>query len=217
MDEVVCRMVAMNEARTQALHAYSATRVYHVDYQGMGHESADMTVRMEYREPGPKRFTVLTESGSGMLRHHVLEPLVKAEQKDAEATRVEGLALVPANYNFEMLQRPDGKGQLDYVLRATPHSGKDSRFLFRGTLWINPNDYGIERIQGRINDVPSFWVTHAEFDYYSQKLGDFWLPDISRTVAHLRWFGHALLTIRSGSFQFTSISPVPSLPEIAVP
>jgi hypothetical protein len=207
--EVVERMVAMNAARTQALHAYSATRVYHIEYSGLGRHTADMTVRMNYQEPGPKRFTITSEAGSGMLRHHVLEPLVRAEQHDAEMTREHGLAIVPANYHFELLQQPAGEQQRDYILQATPLSDKSRRFLFHGKLWINPDDYGIERIEGELPEVPSFWVTRAEFDYRNQKIGDFWLPQESHTIAHLRWFGRAVLTIRYGGFQFASISPVP--------
>lgn len=209
VQEVVERMVAMNAARTEALHAYSATRVYHIEYSGLGQHTADMTVRMDYQEPGPKRFTITSEAGSGMLLHHVLEPLVRAEQKDAEVTRQQGLAIGPANYRFESLQRPDGEQQRDYVLRATPLTDKSKRFLFHGKLWVNPDDYGIERIEGEIPDVPSFWVTRAEFQYRNQKIGDFWLPESSHTIAHLRWFGSAVLTIRYGGFQFASISPVP--------
>lgn len=215
--EVVKRMVAMNAARTQALHAYSAIRVYHIEYSGVGHHSADMTVRMDYQEPGPKRFTITSEAGSGMLRHHVLEPLVKAEENDAQVTRQQGLAIGPANYRFELLQEPDGENQRDYVLRATPLKHKSQRFLFHGKVWINPDDFGIERIEGVLPDVHSFWVTHAEFDYHNQKIGDFWLPEASHTIAHLRWFGRAVLTIRYGGFQFSCISPVPPYAEGAQP
>lgn len=211
VDEVVQRMVAMNYARTEALHAYCATRFYHVAYSGLGHQTAEMTVQMEYHEPGPKRFTITAEAGSEMLRHHVLEPLVKAEQSDAQVTSRQGLALGPTNYQFVLLQAPDGHDQHNYVLQATPLSGKHQRFLFHGKVWVDPNDYGIVRIQGVLPDVPSFWVASAEFDYHNQKVGDFWLPETNDTIAHLRFFGHAVLTIRYGAFRFTSISPVAPL------
>ncbi len=205
--EVVARMVAMNAARTRALHAFSAWRSYHVQYDGIGDASAAMTVRVEFHQPGPKIFTIVSESGSAMLRHHVLEPLVKAEIRDAVITSNQGSAIVPANYEFHLLATPADNPGGGYVLEATPHADRN-RFLFRGTIWLSANDFGIKRIKGKLPRSPSFWVKSATFDYHSQKVGDFWLPASNQTLAHLRFFGHATLDICFHDFVLTSISPV---------
>lgn len=205
--EVVARMVAMNAARTRALHAYSDLRSYYVRYDGLGDASAAMTVRVEFHQPGPKTFTIVSESGSAMLRHHVLEPLVKTESRDAVITSNDGSAIVPANYEFHLLSTPAENPDGDYVLDATPRSDR-KRFLFRGAIWLSANDFGIKRIKGKLPHSPSFWIKSATFDYRSQKIGDFWLPASNQTLAHIRFFGHATLDICFHDFVLTSISPV---------
>lgn len=205
--EVVARMVAMNAARTRALHAYSDLRSYHVQYNGLGKASAAMTVRVDFNQPGPKIFTIVSESGSAMLRHHVLEPLVKAERRDAVITSSDGSAIVPTNYQFHLLSTPADNPSGDYVLEATPRAGRN-RFLFRGTIWLSASDFGIKRIKGKLPRSPSFWIKSASFDYHSQKIGDFRLPASNQTRTHIRFFGHATLDICFHDFVLTSISPV---------
>lgn len=204
--EVVQKMVAMNAVRTQALHAYTATRRYHVVYDGLEHESADMQVYVAYQQPGPKRFTVVSETGSGMLRHHVLEPLLRAERNEASIDSSAGSAIAPENYSFEMLDFPHSGAQDDYVLTATPRA--TPRFLFHGTIWVNPADSGIERVDGQLLHSPSWWITRTDFSYRSQKIGDFWLPASNHCVSHIRFFGHAVLDITYQDFELTSISSV---------
>lgn len=205
--EVVSRMVAMNAARRRALHAYTSVRDYTVSYAGWGHQRAAMTVRMDFRQPGPKQLTVISESGSGLLRRHVLKPLLEAERSEALASSRDGSAIVPANYRFQLLSTPDRNAGGDYILQAVPRASA-ARFLFRGRIWIHPGDFGIERIRGTVPQVHSFWVTRARFDYRGQKLGDFWLPASNLTRAHIRFFGHAILLIRYHDFEFRSRSAV---------
>ncbi|MGH9414279.1 MAG: hypothetical protein ACRD0Y_11150, partial [Terriglobales bacterium] len=182
---------------------------YQVRYSGLGHASAAMQVRVDFKLPGPKKFTILSETGSGMLRHHVLEPLVKAERQNAVVTSNDGSALVPANYKFRLVAAPDDNGNGKYVLEATPRTSKQ-RFLFHGTIWLNASDFGIERVQGKLPHSPSFWVKNVTFDYHTQKIGAFWLPATNKTRAHIRFFGHAVLEIRYHDFDLTSIAPVPT-------
>ncbi|MGH9466911.1 MAG: hypothetical protein ACRD1Y_06110 [Terriglobales bacterium] len=206
-EQVVARMVRTNAARRQALHAYTATRTYTLVYHGLGKKRAAMTVQVRYQQPGPKRFTVVSESGSAMLRRHVLEPLLRAERLDAAVTSSSGSAIVPANYRFQLLSAPSEDGGDCYVLKATPRGGH-KRFLFRGTLWLNAKDFGIERIVGELPHSPSFWVKGAKFDYRGQKIGAFWLPATNHTSAHIRFWGSAELEIRYHNFDLTSAGPL---------
>ena len=205
--QVVQKMVAMNAARTAALQAYSSIRDYHLVYHGLGHASADMKVKVTYRNPGPKTFTVLSESGSGMLRHHVLDPLLKTERNEAEIEAREGSAIAPQYYRFKLVSTPHGD-QTDYILALTPIKKHAGRFVFRGKIWVNPVDFGIEQAEGASVTSLSWWVSHFSFSYRSRKVGDFWLPAANRCVSHVRLFGPAVLNITYGDFELTSIRPV---------
>ncbi|MGH9487432.1 MAG: hypothetical protein ACRD04_07550 [Terriglobales bacterium] len=205
--QVVQNMVAMRLARRQALRAFTAVRSYQVSYSGLGHKSAAMTVRVAFRQPGPKRFIVISESGSRLLRQHVRQPLLATERRDAVASTSDGNAIVPKSYRFTLISSPQDNPMGVYVLRAVPRF-RSKRFLFRGQIWLNPNDFGIERIEGKLPHAPSFWVTHPTFVYLAQKIGDFWLPATNRTHAHIRLFGEAELEIRYHDFHLTSNAPV---------
>src|SRR5215469_8353994 len=61
-DEVMQRVVAMNEVRAKALETYSSLRSYHLECHCVSHKKADMVVRIDYRAPDKKEFTILSES-----------------------------------------------------------------------------------------------------------------------------------------------------------
>src|SRR5690348_15769819 len=64
-DQVIARVVEMNEARSKALEHYSSVRSYHLECHCISHKKADMLVRVDYQAPDKKEFTILSESGSG--------------------------------------------------------------------------------------------------------------------------------------------------------
>lgn len=207
VNDIVDHMVEMNAARASSLRAYTAIRTYHVVYDGLAHDTADMTVRMEYVAPGPKVLTLVSQSGSSMLRRHVLDPLLKMERKEALIESLEGSAIVPANYEFSLVAdvpQPDGDG--NYLLDAKPR--RSDRFLFRGRIWVSAQDYGITRVDGEPVHSPSWWVTDSAFQYRSQHIGDFWLPASNECRSHTRFFGRAQLSITYDHYQFTSVLPV---------
>src|SRR5260370_40129609 len=75
-DEVMRRVVEMNEHRANALESYSSIRSYHLECHCLSHKMADMIVRAEYEAPNKKIFTIVSESGSRPLRRRALkEPL----------------------------------------------------------------------------------------------------------------------------------------------
>lgn len=196
---VVASMVESTRARQASLPAFSARRIYQLDYQGWSHQTASMTVRVEYSGHGPKRLILISESGSELLLRRGMEPLLQAERKDAALTASEGSALVPRNYTFRMLADPPDS----YLLSAQPRPDADRRrFLFRGRIWVNGSDYGVERVEGRSARSPSFWVRDTQFEYRAQRLGGYWLMASEHSVSRLRWFGRAVLDIRVENFHW---------------
>ena len=80
-DEVMDRVVPMNEVRAKALESYSSVRSYHLECHCLSHKKADMVVRADYRAPNKKEFTIVSESGSGTVRDRVFKKLLEAEQE----------------------------------------------------------------------------------------------------------------------------------------
>ena len=73
--QVFAELAIHNENRKAALHDYRAQRTYQVvDLKGKVH--AEEIGRMEFASPDKKTFTVTSESGSGLVRRMVLNPLI---------------------------------------------------------------------------------------------------------------------------------------------
>ena len=84
--EVVQNLVRMNAERAEALQAYEGTRVYRLDYRGFpGSRRAEMVVRVKYRSPLTKEFTVVSATGSKLVIEKVFQKLLQAEK---EVTRL---------------------------------------------------------------------------------------------------------------------------------
>src|SRR5215471_5182078 len=77
-DEVMRRVVQMNEKRAKALETYTSIRSYHLECHCLSHKTADMVVQAEYYAPNRKVFTIVSESGSGTVRSRVFKKLLEA-------------------------------------------------------------------------------------------------------------------------------------------
>src|SRR5579864_6087584 len=81
VDQVVERLTRMNLERSEALRSYSSVRVYHLELKGIVHQSADMVAKMTYHWPDQKEFTIISESGSELMRNRVLRAILTAEKE----------------------------------------------------------------------------------------------------------------------------------------
>src|SRR5258708_27951814 len=57
-DEVMRRVVEMNELRANALESYSSIRSYHLESHCLSHKNAHKLVRAEDKAPTTKEFTI---------------------------------------------------------------------------------------------------------------------------------------------------------------
>lgn len=203
-DEVIQRVVEMNELRAKALDSYSSIRSYHLECHCLSHKKADMVVRADYKAPNQKEFTILSESGSGTVRKKVFKKLLEAEQESMREENQQRSALTSENYSFQLVdyQRSDG-GEV-YVLEAKPRT--KNKFLFRGRLWVNAKDFAVSRVEGEPAVNPSWWTEKTDFERSYQKIGDFWLPDSNESKTKVRIFGTAFLTITYGEYQISGAS-----------
>src|SRR5437660_11345851 len=67
-DEVMRRVVEMNEHRANALESYSSIRSYHLDCHCLSHKKADMVLGAESEAPNKQVFADASERRSGNER-----------------------------------------------------------------------------------------------------------------------------------------------------
>ena len=208
-EQVVHNLVEMNLHRVEALHAYQGIRIYRVEYHGFpGTRSAEMVVSMKYRS-GTKKFIVQSASGYKVIIEKVFRKLLEAEAEalDAEIQRRSGLT--DDNYRFTLIGYESGFSGAMYVLDVEPRT-KD-KFLYRGRIWVDAEDFAAVRLEVEPAKNPSFWTKKAEFVQVYMKVGNFWLPAYNRSVTAIRLGGHAELTIDYKDYEITGASRVSGL------
>ena len=200
-DEVVQRLVAMNEVRAKALESYSSLRSYRLECHCLSHKKADMVVRAEYHAPDKKTFTIVTEDGSGTVRNKVFKKLLEAEQESMREENQRRSAISLENYTLKVADYQQANGNAVYVLEAEQKT--KNKFLFRGKIWVDGRYFAITRIEGQPAVNPSFWTLRTDFKRSYQKIGDFWLPESNESETKVRIFGTADLCIEYGKYEIT--------------
>ena len=155
--EVVEELVGMNLRRAQALHSYHGTRIYRLEYRGFpSSRSAEMVVDVRYRAPGTKEFTIRTSTGSMLILDKVFKKLLEAEE-DAQAVEAQrNTALNSDNYDFTMVGYESSSLGSMYVLLVEPRT--QNRFLYRGRVWVDADDFAVVRLEAEPAKNPSVWT-----------------------------------------------------------
>ncbi|MGA2357322.1 MAG: hypothetical protein ABSG02_22725 [Terriglobales bacterium] len=198
-NEVMERVVAMNELRNKALENYSSLRSYHLECLCVSHKQADMVVRADYHAPNKKEFTIVSENGSGTVRTRVFKKLLAAEEESMREENRQRSAITRANYTFQVVDYQTTDADEFYVLEALPRN--KNKFLFRGRIWVNVTDFAITRVEGEPAQNPSWWTVKTDFKRSYQKIGNFWLPESNESETKVRILGTAVLTISYGTYQ----------------
>lgn len=200
-DEVISRVVAMNQVRSKALESYSSVRTYHLECHCLSHKIADMVVRADYEAPNRKVFTIVSESGSEIVRKRAFKKLLEAEEESMQKENQQRSAITPENYTFQLADYEKTDANELYVLEAQPRT--KNKFLFRGHIWVDAKDFAITRVEGQPAVNPSWWTLKTDFKRNYEKVGDFWLPASNHSETKIRIFGTAVLTIDYGTYQIT--------------
>jgi len=199
VDQVVAQMTKRNQQRAEALRPYTSLRTYQCEYHGFGDRRAELVVKMSFTPPGKKEFTIVSESGSEILRKHVLKRLVEAEEDATSEENRRSTAMQPENYEFQLVEVDEQPGGNFYVLEVRPrHSNK---YLFRGRIWVDAKDFAVTRMRGEPARNPSWWVKKVSMEVEYRKIGDFWLLARNETLTQVRFRGRAVTTIDYADYE----------------
>jgi hypothetical protein len=212
LSQLVDNLIAKNEERARGLKGYEGQRIYTVVYHGFPKDmDARIVVSMQYASPDSKEFTILSESGPKLLVDKVLKRLLKTEtDAQQQKTRV-AVNLDRQNYVFSNLEYARAADGCSYVLTVEPK--KSNKYLYRGKIRINEQDFAVCGIQAQPAENPSFWITSTVIDEGYEKIGEFWLPENNTSVSKLRFGGSATLTIqyRDYKVQARQLASTPAL------
>ena len=66
-------------------------------------------------------------------------------------------------YDFELVGYEPSRTGGHYVLRVSPKSR--SKYVYRGKVWVDGNDFAVTRIEGEPAQNPSFWTKKSEIHH----------------------------------------------------
>lgn len=204
-EQVVQNLVRMNLERAQALRAYQGIRIYRLEYRGFpGARSAEMVVDVKYQSPGTKEFTILSATGSKLIIDKVFKKLLQSEKEALEAESQKRTALNSDNYVFTLIGYGSTPAGSIYVLSVEPRT--KNKFLYRGRIWVDAEDFAVVRMKVEPAKNPSFWIKNTEVEQAYVKVSGFWLPAQHQSLSTIRLGGHADLTIDYKDYRITGVS-----------
>jgi hypothetical protein len=203
-DQVVLHLMEKNQERAAALQHYIGKRSYRLEYHGFpATAEATMEVEVNFEAPASKHFTVVSATGSKLIQNRVFHRLLESEEQAGDSSNRKNTELGPDNYNFSLA----GTEGTNYVLNVEPKV--ESKFLYRGKIWVDAHDFAVTRIEAQPARNPSFWTTKSLIHHTYQKVDNgFYLPKENKTVTSVRLGGVATLTIEYQSYQVTAAKPV---------
>jgi hypothetical protein len=198
-------MLLHNRERADGLKHYQSIRHYEVNYKGYAvNLDAKLTVEADYDAVSGKTFRIVSHSGSSLLVDKVLKRLVESEQEAQQDKKANDLT--PANYKFQLTGIEKVGDRPAYVLQVEPLV--DSKFLYRGRIWVDAADFAVAKIDAEPAKNPSLWISSTAINHEYVKTDGFWLPAQNRSESKVRVGGTAVLTIDYGTYQVVPETPL---------
>jgi hypothetical protein len=143
------------------------------------------------------RYTIVAEDGSDYIRSKVFRATLEAERKMWASGEPDRAALTPANYVFEE------RGEADGLTSLTVKPRRKDILLVDGSIFLNPEDGELVRMEGRLSKPPSFWTRRVEIVRWYQRIVGFRMPIALESVANVLVAGVSTFRMR---YEYESIN-----------
>lgn len=199
---VIQKVDAAVKARFEGIVGYTVTEHYAV-YRNKDESNpvAEMTVNTTYRRETGKTYSIVSQTGSDIMRNMVLGTLLEHERLINQPSTREGSFFTSANY--EMQVKPGGIQQVDgrdcYVLAISPK--RKAPNLIQGTMWVDAKDGSIVQIQGVASKSPSIFTGPTEMMRQYAKVNGFSQAVRARAVSNSLLFGETVVRIDYRDYQ----------------
>src|ERR1700739_40458 len=203
-EEIVARMGSRDLQRQVSIEGYAGMRRYVLDNQHL-HKRAEMLVEVQGDPDGTKHFEVVSEEGWKAANTHVLRKMLESESETSRPELRATAKVNSKNYDFVFIGTEQLADRLAFVLEITPK--RKEKYLFRGRIWVDAEDYALVRAEGNPAKNPSFWTKSTHFVHVYQKSGPLGFPLSTESVTEARIFGTTEVNI-----QYFDYSAKPSHP-----
>jgi hypothetical protein len=144
------------------------------------------------------RYEIIGEGGSGFVRGKVLRPWLDNEKKMWANGDPERAALTYENYAFvDRGMSADGLAWVGVKAR------RKDLLLVDGSIFVNPLDADLVRIEGRLSKTPSFWTRRVEVTRHYQRINGIRMPIAIESVAQVLIAGRSTFQMK---YEYASVN-----------
>ena len=172
-------------ARDDTQPAYRATRRLEAEN---GSRRGWIEAVTEYSPETGFRYEITDEGGSSHIRAKVLRAVLDGERDVIALGEAARSSLDRANYTFQA-NGVDDDGLANVLL--VPR--RKERVLVAGTMFLQPTDGDLVRLQGRLAKSPSFWIKDVDIIRSYERIGGVVVPVALESSAQVRLLGPASL------------------------
>ncbi len=140
----------------------------------------------EYSPERGFRYEVTAEGGSDYIRSKVLRAVLEGEQEAIGRGESGRSSLARANYSFQA-NGVDDAGLANVILSPR----RKEAVLVAGTMFLQPDDGRLVRLQGQLAKSPSFWIKNVEIVRSYERIAGTVVPVTLESKAQIRFLGPA--------------------------
>lgn len=193
--ELIRRVDAANQARVEHVQGFTDMEHYAV-FRGSDQTTpaAEMTVQTTYRKGVGKSYKVLSQSGSGLIQHFGLRPLLDNEKKINEPTKVQNSWFTSANYEMHVSPAEQRVIEGRTCTAVAIHPRRKAPNMIEGTLWVYPADGAICEVNGIASESPSIFSGSTQMMRQYRKIDGYAMATHARAESS-GMFGRTVVTI----------------------
>jgi hypothetical protein len=143
-------------------------------------QSAWLTAWTEYDHGKGFRYSIVAEGGSGYIRSKVLRAALDGEQKMWANNEPQRASLTNENYMFDAGAPAD-----DGLASVSVKARRKDVLLVDGSIFVQPSDGDLARIEGKLSKAPSFWTRRVDVVRKYERIGGVRVPISIESVAHV--------------------------------
>jgi hypothetical protein len=129
-------------------------------------------------------YKITAEGGSGMIRGKVLRAVLEGEREVISQGDTARSSLARENYNFQ----PNGVDD-DGLANVLISPRRKEPVLVDGTMFLQPADGNLVRVEGRLAKSPSFWVKNVDIVRKYERIAGVVVPVALESTAQVRMLG----------------------------
>ena len=158
-----------------------------------------LRVRRVFAAPRSLTFQVIDFAGDNFIKSNVIGRLLQSEVDHVQKEEGAKVAITDANYRFSYrgIEVSDGRSLYAYTVRPV----QKRPGLFKGRIYLNPEDGSLARAEGTLVKSPSIFVKKIRFVQDYNEVAGFSLPVHIHTVAETRVAGRAVVDIVHSDYE----------------